>query len=143
MPAESAKATMRDRVALIPSAAAAVSLPCRASRNLPLTPRRTRITTDPGADEHRHAEQEEHVVAREELGSRHLEREEPAADPIERDEDAVEHQREGQRREREIDAAETEHRDRQQAADSRGHHGADGHREQHGEIPSCGRAARW
>ncbi len=46
----------------------------------------------------------------------------PAADPVERHEDAVEHQRERQRGEREVDAAEAQRRDRQQRADDRGEH---------------------
>ena len=48
----------------MPIAPAAVSLPRSASRNLPVVPRRTSTTSDPDDGEHRHAEQEERVVAR-------------------------------------------------------------------------------
>ena len=130
MPAESANATTRGCApALMPIAVAAVSLPRSASRYRPVVPRRTRITRVPTDGEHRHAEEEERVVVRRtNSGSRDVERERAAADPAERHEDAVEHQRERERGEREVDAAEPQHRDREQRADDRGEHRADEHR---------------
>ena len=81
------------------------------------------------------------MVAPDQLRARDRERDRPTAHPVEGNEDAVEHQRERERREREVDPAEPERGDGQQRADHRGEHGADEHRQQRRAGPAL--ATSW
>ena len=99
-------------------------------------PRRTRSTRVPAMREHRHTEAGRRRGRRAANSGRGTSSGTgPAAHPVERHEDAVEHQRERERREREVDAAEPQGRDREQRADGRGEHRADDHRQQHRQAP--------
>ena len=72
MAAESANAMTRDRAGLIPTAAAAVSLPRSASRYLPVVPRRMSDDERPDDGQHHDGEDEERVVVVDEPGPWHL-----------------------------------------------------------------------